>query len=115
MPIYLYENPKTGEIKEVIQRMTENHIYSENGIDWRRVFSVPQAAQVSIGNLDPFDKRAFIERTGQMRNITQGDLWDLSGELSRKREKKRGKDPVKEQTVKAYERKTGGKAHPHAT
>ena len=49
-----------------------------------------------------------------MKNITQGDLWDLSGELSRKRAKSRGKDPIKEKSVSAYERKTGGKAHPHA-
>jgi hypothetical protein len=113
MPIYLYENPKTGEIKEIIQRMDEQHIYSEDNLEWKRVFSVPNANIDTVSNINPFSKQDFIKKTAKT-GMTMGDMWDLSGELSRKREKKRGKDPVKEQTVKAYERKTGGKAHPHA-
>ena len=55
MPIYLYENPDTGEVKEIVQRMSEPHIYIEHGITWRLVFCIPQESQVTIGNLDPFD------------------------------------------------------------
>lgn len=113
MPLYTFENPKTKARKDIVQRMSEPHVYSENGVEWVRVFDVPQAAVSTLSNLDPFNKQAFIEKTGQLRNVTQGDLWDLSADLSKKREKKRGKDPVKEATTKAYERKTGGKKHPH--
>ena len=44
--------------------------------------------------------RLFIEKTGQLRNVTQGDLWDLSADLFQETRKKRGKDPVKEATTK---------------
>lgn len=114
MPIYIYQHPKTKKVKEIIQKMTEPHVYSENGVVWQRVLQAPQASTgATIGTLDPFNKRQFIEKTGQLRNITQGDLWDLSAELSEKRKAKAGKDPVKENTVKAYAKKTGGKLHPH--
>lgn len=41
MPIYLFKNPKTGKIKEVIQKMTERHVYLENGVEWERIFTSP--------------------------------------------------------------------------
>ena len=113
MPIYLYENPITKEVKEVVQRMTEEHVYSEKGIVWNRVFEVPQAAVDTLSNIDPFDRRAFIKKTGELKSVTQGDLWDLSKDLSDKRAKKRGKDPVKAQTEAKYKHRTG-KAHPLA-
>jgi hypothetical protein len=115
MPIYVYEHPKTKKRIEIVQRMSEPHEYEEGGVKWKRVFESPQASTgATIGHLDPFDRRGFIEKTGKMRNITQGDLWDLSAELSAKRAKKAGKDEIKEKTIKAYEKKTGGKKHPHA-
>jgi len=117
MPIYIFEHPKTKQRKEIVLRMTEPHEYTDDkGVKWNRVFESPQASTgTTIGNIDPFNKQAFIEKTGKMRNITQGDLWDISADLSAKRAKKMGKDPVKEKTTKAYERKTGGKTHPHAS
>jgi hypothetical protein len=112
MPIYLYKNPKTNEIKEIFQRMAEEHVYQVDGIPWKRVFEAPQASTgQTIGNLDPFNKQAFIEKTGNLRNVTQGDMWDLSADLSSKREKTLGKDPVKEKVEKSYEHRTG-KPHP---
>lgn len=113
MPIYLYEHPETSEQKEVVQRMTEAHEYSEDGIKWKRVFVIPQASIDVLDNVDPFNKQQFMDKTKSMRNITQGEMWDLSAELSRKRTKKMGKDPVKEGTVKDYKRKTG-LDHPQA-
>ena len=110
MPIYLYENPITGEQKEVIQRMTEVHKYSEANIEWKRVFSLPQAQFDTLDNVDPFDKKAFKLKTGKMR-ITQGDLWDASKRLSQKRERILGKDPVKEKASLEYTKKTS-KTHP---
>ena len=44
MPIYLFKNPKNGKVKEVFQSMNSDHIYSEDGVKWERVFTVPQAS-----------------------------------------------------------------------
>lgn len=113
MPIYIYRNKKTGETKEVIQRMTEEHSYSENGIQWERVFEIPQTAISTFASLDPFSSRAFIDKTNQGAG-TLGGLWDASKELSEKRKKIMGKDPIKEKEVAAYEKKCHGKKHPLA-
>lgn len=114
MPIYTYEHPTSGKRIDVVQHMNDKHIYVHtDGVEWKRVFEVPQASIDGIDNIDPFNKQAFMERTGNMRGITQGDLWDISAELSRKRAKKAGKDPVKEKAKRQYFDKTG-KAHPHA-
>ena len=41
MPTYVFENPKTGEIIEVIQRMNDRHTYvDEQGLEWDRAWSV---------------------------------------------------------------------------
>lgn len=113
MPTYIYEHPETGERKEIVQFMSEAHSYEELGVAWNRVYEAPQAAMgETIGKIDPFDKQSFIEKTGKLRNIKQGDLWDISKDLSEKRAKKAGKDPVKERTIKDYERKCGGRKHP---
>lgn len=91
---YVYENPKTGERKTVVQGMNEEHVYEEDGIRWNRVFEPPQ---FSIGDrLDPWSAQSFQEYTGK-RKGKLGDLWELSGELSEKRAAQNGGvDPVKE-------------------
>lgn len=114
MPYYLYEHPTTKEIKEVFQHMNDVHEHSEAGLKWMRVFAKPQAVTNSISNMDPFSAQQFVDRTRDMRGGTLGDLWDISSDLSNKRAKKAGKDPVKDKAVKAYEKKCGGKKHPHA-
>ena len=41
MPIYIYQNPITEEVIEVVQSMSEDHIYfDESGLKWKRVFVV---------------------------------------------------------------------------
>jgi predicted nucleic acid-binding Zn ribbon protein len=38
MPIYLYQNPETDEVLEVLQGMNDKHEYfDEQGIEWKRV------------------------------------------------------------------------------
>jgi hypothetical protein len=113
MPIYTYEHPNGLQRVEIVQSMNEPHVYFFNGVEWKRVFEVPEARIDALSDVDPFSKQQFKERTGKMKNITQGDLWDLSAELSNKRAKKVGKDPVKEKAQKEYEHRTG-KPHPHA-
>ena len=107
MPIYLFESPD-GEVKEIVQRMSEDHVYSENGVEWKRVFTVPNAA-IDTQDDDPYSKDAFMKKTN--KSMTVGDMWDISQEMSEKRIKKDGKDTIKEKKVKQYEKKTQ-KDHP---
>ncbi len=111
MPLYTYENPKTGETIDVFQGMSDVHSYiDENGLEWKRVFQVPNASIDS--QIDPYNATAFVDSTKNKKG-TVGDLFDRSAELSEKRAKQNGgKDPVKEKFLKDYAKKTNGKAHP---
>lgn len=108
MPIYIYKNPDTEEYKEIVQTMSEEHIYiDEFGLQWQRIFTIPNATFTT--KEDPFNKNQFIEKTGKMKG-TVGDVLDYSAELSAKRaEASGGEDPVKKQRFKEYEKRTGKK------
>lgn len=114
MPLYTYEHPKTKQRKDIFQPMTAVHEYIEDGVKWNRVFDAPNANVNSLSSIDPFSKKDFLDKTRDMKGGTLGDLWDVSAELSAKRAKKAGKDPIKEKAIKDYERKCHGKKHPHA-
>lgn len=110
MPQYLFENPKTGEVKEVIQTMSEPHVYSEDGIEWARVWTVPQGA-IDV-KIDPFNQRQFMDKTGANKGKL-GEVWDRSAEMSERRaDQAGGIDPVKEKYYKNYSAKRQGKPHP---
>ena len=110
MPIYEYKHPETGKVIEVIQGMTDKHVFiDDQGVKWNRVFAVPNAAVDS--DLDPFSEKDFIKHTAK-KGMTHGDMTELSKNLSNKREKLRGLDPIKQKTVTNYEKKTG-KPHPN--
>lgn len=114
MPLYEYQHPNKEEKRVyVIQKMDDVHEYfDENGLKWNRVFGIPNAR--IDGEIDPFSERAFKEKTKDFKG-TIGDLYDMSQELSEKRAKKRGGvDPVKDKSIKDYEKKTK-KKHPNAT
>lgn len=112
MPLYEYQHPKTKKKISVIQSMSEPHQYiDELGVKWDRVFSIPNASIDS--QIDPFSEQAFKEKTKNFKG-TIGDLYDMSKELSEKRAAKRGgTDPIKDKSVKEYEKKTK-KKHPTA-
>ena len=110
MPLYEFQHPKTKEIIGVVQKMKDEHVFiDENGVEWDRVFSVPNAAIDS--EINAFSESDFLKATAK-KGMTAGDMMDLSEQLSKKREKSRGLDPVKQKTVTKYELKTG-KAHPN--
>lgn len=113
MPIYLYQNPKTGKVKEIIQSVHDTHEYSENGIKWDRIFTAPEVN--TFGTLGAESSaRQFSELTGKQKG-TMGDLWDRSQELSDKRKKLYGgEDPVKKKYYKDWSKKRKGKVHPKA-
>jgi hypothetical protein len=111
MPLYTYENPKTGETIDVLQSMNEEHSYTdENGIKWKRVYQIPNASIDS--QIDPHSSTAFIDATKNKKG-TYGDLIDKSKELSEKRAKTYGgSDPVKEKFFKDYSSSRKGAVHP---
>jgi hypothetical protein len=111
MPLYTYENPKTGETVDIIQTMSEKHQYiDQEGLEWKRVFQVPNAS--IDAQIDANNPIAFIDATKNKKG-TYGDLLDKSAELSEKRAKDHGgKDPVKEKFLQDYAKKTNGKKHP---
>jgi hypothetical protein len=108
MPQYTYRNPDTGEEKDIFQGMNDKHTYSEGGIQWERVFYAPQAS--IDANIDPFSKRAFIDKTNKPGTI--GDLWDRNKELSMKRAAKNGgEDPIRTKKLKEYNAERRGRKH----
>lgn len=84
-------------------------VISYEGKQWKRRPTLPQAA--SCTQLSPYDSKAFVEKTGQMKG-TWGQMEELSAELSEKRAAANGgRDEVRE---KFYEtsKKTTGLEHP---
>ena len=114
MPLYLYESKKTGEVREVLQSMSEVHEYhgedgSEKG-DWSRVYVNPTISTDT--KLDPFSADSFRAST-LGKNDSYGDLFARSAEASHLRaEKNGGVDPVKEKHYAEYSKTRGGKQHP---
>ena len=110
MPVYIYENPKNGDIKEIVQSINDKHEYIEDGIKWNRVFTTPQINTEEKLNANSTEKD-FARVTGK-RKGTVGDIYDASRELSEKRAKIYGKDPVKQKYFKDWSLKRNGKKHP---
>ena len=107
MPIYTYKHPTEERYEEVLQGMNDSHTYSKDGVEWQRVFHVPNAAISSSD--DPFNSNSFVEKTANMKG-TIGDMMDYSSELSQKRaEKSGGVDPVKKKHFENYEKAVGKK------
>lgn len=114
MPLYLYENEKTGEVLEVLQGMNDAHEYNgEDGSEkgrWRRVYVNPNIATDT--NLDPFSSSSFRASTVG-KNDSYGELFERSAEASEMRAAQAGGvDPVKQKTYEDYSKMTNGKLHP---
>lgn len=111
--IYQFKNKKTGEIRDIVMSMKDYIPYrgeNNNEDDWERIYYAPQ---VNLGDtkLDPFDNKAFVEKTGHMKG-TYGDLLDFSAEQSEKRaEKTGGEDPLKRKYFDDYSKKRKGAKH----
>jgi hypothetical protein len=110
MPIYQFQHPSNQDVIEIFQSMNELHVYTDDrGVEWNRLWLKPNAStDVSV---DEFSEQDFVRKTAK-EGMTVGDMWDLSKELSQKREKTLGKDPVKDKVVKKYE-KDCKKKHPN--
>ena len=113
MPLYRFEHPESddsGPFIDIFQKMEGSHEYvDEEGIEWKRVFTVPNAAVDT--NTDPFDGQAFVDKTkNQKANF--GDFFDQSKEASEKRKSKLGYDPVQRKYFKDWSKERQGKKHP---
>ena len=75
MPIYVYKHPTEERYEEIIQTMSEPHIFSKDGVEWKRVF-LPTRCSISA-NADPFNSNSFVEKTANMKG-TFGDMMDYS-------------------------------------
>jgi hypothetical protein len=110
MPLYLFSNPEDEtEVREVVMSVNDSHEYSVGGVKWDRVWTKPQMSVDST--IDPNSTRDFVEKTGRKRG-TLGDIQDLSQELSEKREKQRGVDPLKIAANEKYKKSRRGRELP---
>jgi hypothetical protein len=110
MPVFLFENPDNPkEVVEVHMPINGHREHIVNGVRWKRVWTVPQMSIDS--KWDCHNEKDFTEKTGRKKG-TIGDIWQKSAELSEKRAQKLGVDPVKENYLKEYRKKTKGKLHP---
>ena len=106
MPCYEFKHPEEERYVEIIMTMNETHEYTEDGVQWERVFSIPTASvDTKINHNSATD---FAEKTGKKKgNI--GDILSASREASDKRASERGGiDPVKQKYYDDYAKKRSG-------
>ena len=110
MPMYLFENPDTGEVVEVFFHMNDekSHV-GDDGVEWNRVYGNPQLS--TKASIDPWSNSDFVNKTAEKKG-SLGDLLDHSSELSAKRaEQHDGVDPVKQKYFKKYSEERHGAKH----
>ena len=107
MPLYIFENHQTGDIKEIIQEMNDVHEYYEDNIKWDRIFTIPNAFVLG-SPVDPHSATDFARETYEKKG-TYGDLIDRSAELSEKRAQRHGEDPIKKASEKKWSEDRGGR------
>ena len=106
--IYIYRHPEKEEYVEVFQTMNEDHVYEEDGVKWKRVFTVPGMAMDT--KIDPFSKKEFADKTRNKKG-TYGDIMDRSAEMSQQRADKEGEDPIKRKYFDKYAKDRKGVKH----
>lgn len=113
MPLYTFENIKTGELRDVYFNMNDSKQYlGENGDEhdvWKRVYHSPNASVDS--KYDHNSIADFVNKTANKKG-SYGDILDKSKELSQKREKEKGFDPIKHKYYSNYSKERNGKVHP---
>ena len=110
MPIYTYKHPDQEKYTEEVQGMNDKHVYFDSeGLEWKRVFTVPNASIDS--QIDPHSSKDFVNKTANKKG-SMGDIMDYSKDLSYQRaEKNGGIDPIKENYYKDYSSKRNGAKH----
>lgn len=102
MPRYIFQNKETKEYVEVFQSMNEPHIYEEDGVEFQRIFTVPNMSIDSMG-VNPYSQKDYIKKTD--KKMTLGEIMDFSSELSESRAAKEGGvDPIKKNYFDKYQK-----------
>lgn len=109
MPFYLYSNPNTGEIKEIYQKIDDLHVYHEDGIQWNREFTVPQAMVDT--KIDPLSSKDFVEKTSKKTGTLKNLIYE-SKKASEERKKILGYDPVQKEYYRNWSKERKGRRHP---
>lgn len=110
MPIYIFSNPETKELKEIFFHMDDEKKYiDDQGLEWDRELSSPQLN--TQGSIDPWSNNDFVNKTANMKG-TVGDLLDKSSELSNQRAQENGGvDPLKKKYYENYSKERKGAKH----
>lgn len=113
MPLLPFQNPDTGERREVFVDINSKDPgqFRQQEIDgkaWTRILEVPMMATDT--KIDPFSQSDYVRNTGSKKG-SLGDLFDYSGEMSAKRADAAGKDPVKDQFYADWAAKHPGQVH----
>ncbi len=113
MPLYLFINSITGEIRDVFFKMNDVKEYfgepddqeyvddlgNDIEVFWKRVYVNPNMAMDT--KIDPFSSKDFLKKTENAKNY--GQLWDLSAEMSRQRADKLGhEDPQRKKAEENF-------------
>lgn len=113
MPVYDFHHAETNHTISVLVPLTatdkERAQQVQDGKVYKRVYAAPLAAK----DLNPKDGTlSDYRRTTGEKNLTVGEAWEASREMSERRAAQHGgKDPVKEQFYRDYEKTNHGK-HP---
>lgn len=103
MPYYDFLNERNGQIKTLFFHMNDDKKFIDDaGYEWVRQYCPPQASFDT--KWDSNSSSDFVEKTGKKRGGTMNDLWQKSAELSEKREKSMGQDPIKVKMHEDYKR-----------
>jgi hypothetical protein len=116
MPLYSFQNVKTGEVKDFFFSMNSvpciGEIKEIEEQKWKRL--VPERVHGIVkGSDNPMSPQQFVEKTKNQKGSI-GDLLDQSQELSEKRKKTYdGVDPIQNKYFDKWtERRGGKKRHP---
>ena len=69
--VYQFKNKKTGKIVDIVMSMKDYKPYrGENGNEdfWERIYDVPQVNLGDAKVVDPFDNKAFVNKTHNYLN-----------------------------------------------
>ena len=112
--IYIYKHPEEEEYIEVVQAMSEKHIFFKDDVEWKRIYTSPEAIIGSFSKLNPNSYNDFNSWIDKGKGGSIGSIWDASRELSDRRTKERGtgQDPIKDQALKEYSSARNGMKHP---
>jgi ABC-type Zn2+ transport system substrate-binding protein/surface adhesin len=108
LPLYTFHNKITGETKDIVMSMNDEHRYiDDSGYEWERVWYSPAANTDTV--VDPNSANSFKDVTKKKKG-NLGNLFDYSRELSEKRAKiYDGVDPLRTKAISEHKKLRKGR------